>query len=91
MPSTCYLCGTAITVDSSQDHVPPQQFFAKPIRKAVNLSKLITLATHAKCNVAYARDEEYFVWSLAPLAAGTPAADALNAYNASNGQVPSCV
>lgn len=83
MTDICYLCGDPITEDQSQDHIPPKQFFAPQIRKAVNLSKLITLPTHGRCNKAYGRDEEYFVWALAPLAAGTTAADALNAYNAS--------
>ena len=82
MTDICYLCGLPILEDFSQDHVPPQQFFALPLRQALNLSRLITLPTHGACNTTYGRDEEYFVWSLAPLAAGTAAADALNAYNA---------
>jgi hypothetical protein len=82
MPDVCYLCGLPIHKDASADHVPPQQFFARPIRQAVNLNKLATLPTHAGCNTAYGKDEEYFVWSLAPIAAGSQAADALNATNA---------
>jgi hypothetical protein len=83
VPEICYLCGQPIApTDLSRDHVPPQQFFAAPIRKAVPLN-LVTLPAHRKCNEDYRLDEEYFTWTLCSVVAGTTAADALNAYNAS--------
>jgi hypothetical protein len=76
-PDTCYLCGLPITEDRSVDHLPPKQFYALELRAKLNLSQLMTLPAHGKCNKAYESDEEYFTWTLVPLAAGSTAADAL--------------
>ena len=73
----CYLCGNEIEGGRSRDHVPPQQFFAPMLRKGHNLDRLATLSTHPECNRSYADDEEYFVWSLAPLAHESVAGSAL--------------
>lgn len=83
MTPVCYLCGELVREDVSDDHVPPKQFFAPIIRKNENLDQLVTLPTHKACNEAYARDEEYLTWALAPIAAGSPAADAVVAHHAS--------
>ena len=77
----CYLCGEALT-EISADHVPPRQFYAPPLRVAVNFDRLVTVPAHQACQGAYSMDEEYFTRQLAPLAAGTTAANALNNYNA---------
>jgi hypothetical protein len=67
--ATCYLCdrllrdGTPINMD----HVPPQRFFPKSVRKALAL-QLDTLPTHVACNSAYKQDEEYLVLALAAYA-----------------------
>jgi hypothetical protein len=50
------------------DHVPPKLFYPRSIRRAANLDDLLTLPTHRECNSAYRLDEEYFVYSLGPLA-----------------------
>jgi hypothetical protein len=78
--SICYLCGLPIAKDSSVDHIPPKQFYAPELRARHNLSRLLTLPAHGACNKAFQSDEEYFAWSLGPLAAGTVAADALVRY-----------
>jgi hypothetical protein len=84
MSTICYLCGLDIPdAELTQDHVPPKQFFAAPLRKVIKPSRLVTLAAHRTCNESYRLDEEYFTWELGSIAAGTLAADALNAYNAS--------
>lgn len=80
--TNCYLCGAAIISDESADHVPPKQFFAKSLRETHNTSQFRTLPTHAACNRAYAADEEYFVWSLAPLALDSYTGGALARSNA---------
>ncbi len=79
--SLCYLCGKPIDDEPSADHVPPQQLYAPRIRRAHNLDRLVTLPTHAACNEGFGKDEEYFTWSLVPLAGGTMTADALIADN----------
>lgn len=71
MGDICYLCGLDLSSDSSMDHVPPLQFFAKEIRKKHNLDKLVTLSVHRECNTQYSLDEEYFVNTIIPLAAGS--------------------
>lgn len=76
-PSKCYLCGQPVGADATADHVPPQQFFAPAIRRRVNLDKLVTLPTHAGCNSGFARDEEYAVNAIEPVAYESPAGDAL--------------
>jgi hypothetical protein len=78
----CYLCGEKIEGEVSLDHVPPQQFFAPSLRKLHNLDQLVSLPTHETCNTGFGRDEEYFTWSLVPVASGSVAADALLADNA---------
>jgi hypothetical protein len=82
----CYLCGKPIEGPASDDHVPPKQFYAPRIRQTHNLHRLTTLPTHRACNEAYGLDEEYYTWSLVPIAAGTVAADALIADNAAKFQ-----
>jgi hypothetical protein len=62
----CYLCGTEIKEDVSRDHVPPKQFYAKSIR-IEHSPNLFTLPVHQSCNIAYQKDEDYFVHSIAPL------------------------
>jgi len=77
MPATCYLCGSDIESDHSMDHLPPKQFYASSLRTDRNLSKLVTIPAHGACNRSFERDEEYFTWSLSPLAVGSTAGDAL--------------
>ena len=61
MREICYLCGRNIDKKNrTLDHVPPQQIFPSRIRKKFNLSKLVTLPTHRKCNEAFQADEVYF-------------------------------
>jgi hypothetical protein len=67
----CYLCGTPIEGEVSRDHVPPGQFFPRGIRRKHNLDRLVTLPAHPLCNAGFQKDEEYFLWSLGPLAAGS--------------------
>jgi hypothetical protein len=72
----CYLCGLPLSAPFNVDHVPPQRFFARSIRRTYNLAKLLTIDVHEACNEAYRLDEQYFVHALAPFArgsfAGTP-------------------
>lgn len=80
MPDVCYLCGLEVSdADRSADHVPPKQFYAATLRKVINLDQLVTLVTHKGCNNSFSADEEYFTWSLSPLATGRTAGDALHA------------
>lgn len=62
----CYLCGNQIDGKSSDDHVPPKQFFPKEIRQRENLN-LKLLPCHKECNNDFKNDEEYFYASLYPL------------------------
>lgn len=62
-PTICYLCGKPLGRKASKDHVPPKQFFPTKLRGKYKVN-LLTLPTHSECNRAYARDEEYFVFSL---------------------------
>src|SRR5688500_6208621 len=77
MPETCYLCGTSIDSDESKDHLPPKQFYAASLRRDLNLSRLVTIPAHGACNRSFEQDEEYFTWSLSPLAVGSTAGNAL--------------
>jgi hypothetical protein len=77
MPDICYLCGVNIESDYSMDHLPPKQFYASSLRSDLNLSKLVTIPAHGTCNRSFERDEEYFTWSMSPLAVGSVAGDAL--------------
>lgn len=77
MPDLCYLCRHQIVSDASMDHVPPKQFYASSLRRELNLSGLVTIPAHGACNKSFARDEEYFTWSLSPLAVGSTAGNAL--------------
>jgi hypothetical protein len=68
----CHLCGEAITKrmpgsDDSQtrEHVPPKQFYPKPMRAGLNL--WTDIPAHKKCNNAYQEDEDYFYHTLYPL------------------------
>src|SRR6059058_3405857 len=81
-PPICYLCGLPVASDRGDDHLPPKQFFAPQVRKAVNLAKLITLPSHRVCNGGYSLDEEYFTATLAPLAIGSAPADAIIGHHA---------
>jgi hypothetical protein len=78
----CYLCGTPITEHRTVDHVPAKQFFAPSLRASENLSRLITLPAHGACNKAFESDEEYFAWSMAPLALESVGGQALARDNA---------
>jgi hypothetical protein len=61
-PRMCYLCGTPLARGDpfNMDHVPPQRFFARSLRKRFG-PQLATLPTHVDCNSEYRQDEEYFV------------------------------
>jgi len=63
---TCYLCGNAIEGKSSDDHVPPKQFYPKQIRENESLN-LQLAPSHGVCNNSYKLDEEYFYASLYPM------------------------
>jgi len=78
----CYLCGDIIENKSTKDHVPPKQIFAPMIRQQYNLDRIETLPTHKHCNESYRLDEEYFTWTLAPMAIGSPVANAVVANHA---------
>ena len=67
-PALCYLCGQPLVEPINDDHVPPRLFFAPSIRRALNLSQLLTIRVHKSCNTSFRLDEEYFVYSLVPLA-----------------------
>lgn len=67
----CYLCGNPLGSERSADHVPPKLFF--PETKRLDL---LTIPTHAACNLSYQFDEEYFVHTLLPMTRGSPAGDA---------------
>jgi len=62
----CYLCGKPIEGKSSDDHVPPKQFYPKEIRESENLN-LQLAQSHGQCNNNFKDDEEYFYTSLYPL------------------------
>lgn len=78
----CYLCGNRIAESPSQDHVPPQQFFAPELRRSRNLDRLVTLPAHAACNRAYSADEDYTVAILVATAMGSEAADEIIRHHA---------
>jgi hypothetical protein len=67
-PALCYLCGQLLVEPTNDDHVPPKLFFAPSIRRAENLSQLLTIRVHESCNSTFRLDEEYFVYSLVPFA-----------------------
>ncbi len=62
----CYLCGEGIEGKSSDDHIPPKQFYPKEIREDENLNLQLG-PSHGPCNNAYKDDEGYFYSSLYPL------------------------
>jgi len=62
----CYLCGKPIEGKSSDDHIPPKQFYPKEIRESENLN-LQLVPSHGQCNNGFKDDEEYFYASLYPL------------------------
>ena len=76
-PGLCYLCDNEFAEPTNADHVPPLQFHGDDIRRGNNLSQLLTIKVHKKCNEAYRLDEEYFVHTLMPLARGTYAGSAI--------------
>jgi hypothetical protein len=61
----CYLCGAPLIRGQKLDvdHVPPQRFFPKPLRRQLS-PQLKSLQVHQSCNRAYRPDEEYFVLAL---------------------------
>jgi hypothetical protein len=67
----CYLCGDALADPVNVDHVPPRLFYPESVRKAVNLSRLLTIKVHKSCNATCRLDEEYFVHTLMPFARGS--------------------
>jgi hypothetical protein len=73
---TCYLCGKAVEGDFSRDHVPPKQFYEEGLRRKYN-PNLFWLPVHKSCNKSFQHDEDYFVYSLMPLARGSHAGDSL--------------
>jgi hypothetical protein len=75
----CYLCGKPLGEPVSQDHVPPQLFFPKDLRRKHNISDLLTIPVHAACNLSYQLDEEYFVHTLLPMTRGSEAGGAHHA------------
>jgi hypothetical protein len=75
--TVCYLCGEPLTGKVDDDHVPPKLFYAKGVRRTHSLD-LLTLPTHESCNQAYRLDEEYFVYSLTPLAEGSASGELLS-------------
>ncbi len=72
----CYLCGKPINGKPSRDHIPPKQVYPEQIRRRRSLN-LLTLAAHEACNLQYQHDEDYFVYSLMPLARGSSTGDPL--------------
>lgn len=77
-PELCYLCGKPLADEpANDDHAPPQQIFPPALRKAHNLSRLLTIPAHTACNTAYKKDEEYFVHTLMPFARGSVAGTAI--------------
>jgi hypothetical protein len=60
----------------NRDHVPPESFLAKRLRRN-NQIRLVTFPVHIICNTAYKHDEEYFVQTLIPFAKGSISGDAL--------------
>src|SRR5712671_158640 len=75
-PSLCYLCGKPLTEPIDRDHVPPKQIFAKAIRREYS-PNLLTIPVHAACNKSFQHDEDYFAFSLMPLAVDSPAGEVL--------------
>lgn len=65
--SLCYLCGRDIEEDGDRDHVPPKILYGREIRRQSPGIQLRTLPTHSSCNRNFREDEEYFVYSIAPL------------------------
>ena len=63
----CYLCGKEIEGKSSDDHVPPKQFYPKEIRESEKSLNLQLAPSHGACNNGYKLDEEYFYASLYPM------------------------
>lgn len=72
----CYLCGRPLCEPLSQDHVPPQLLFAKALRQRYGITQLLTIPVHQPCNREWQMDEEYFVYTLLPLAGSSEAAHA---------------
>jgi hypothetical protein len=79
-PQLCYLCGKTLSEPTNDDHVPARGFFPPEIRRAHNLSNLITVPVHTACNDAYKLDEEYFIYSLYPFSLGTHVGDVMRTH-----------
>jgi hypothetical protein len=67
----CYLCGEQLAEPINRDHVPPKQLYAKQLRQKHTELQLQVLPVHQSCNAGYSRDEDYFVNTLLPFAAGS--------------------
>jgi hypothetical protein len=76
IPPVCYLCGLPLVAPTNQDHVPPKQLYTAEIRKA-HRPNLLTIKVHMECNRSYQIDEDYFVNTLAPFAAGSYSGNSL--------------
>ena len=72
----CYLCGDPLVGETSVDHVPPKQLYAKEIRKK-HSPNLLTIRVHKRCNSSFQYDEDYFVNTLAPFGKDSYAGSAL--------------
>ena len=77
VPTHCYLCGHPLSKPTSKDHCPPKALFAPEIRRRFKTTELDTIQVHHGCNSNYALDEEYFIATLAPLAPGSAAGNAV--------------
>ena len=64
----CCLCGKPATDKDpiTREHVPPKQFYPKPLRDGLNLW---VVPTHKSCNNQHKANEEYFYHALYPLVA----------------------
>lgn len=74
----CYLCGKPLQPGepTNQDHLPAKSFFPSALRAQFS-PQLKTVISHQSCNTDIAKDEEYFVASIGPLAIETVAGKAL--------------
>lgn len=70
-PRVCYLCEQLLVEPTNDDHVPPQSFFAPSLRKAEHPLQLVTIRVHEGCSASFQLDEQYFIYSLTPLALGS--------------------
>ena len=71
MGSPCFLCSKPMRAgeDTNREHIPARSFYPSEIRRQFN-PDLDCLQVHSACNSAIKRDEEYFLASFGPMAAG---------------------